>query len=274
MPKQLLIYESVVPVSSGRHRDCFVDSGHGYDFSGHVNSVPLMGVEFAPAASEYAIVFADDAGLMPAVILGVRTDQNLYVSKSNVWEAKYIPAFVRRYPFVFSTNPENSQLVLCIDEAFSGFNREGRGQKLFGDEDKPTPYVENVLRFLQEFQAQYRRTQEFCARLKELDIVEPMQAQIELASGERLALRGFVAVNRAKLKALPAEKLAELAQADELELLFLHLQSMRNFIALRDRLAAVEGVKAPESTPAGEATADAPAPSTNGDGGDGRAAAK
>ncbi|HVC56949.1 MAG TPA: SapC family protein [Stellaceae bacterium] len=242
MPTQLLIYESVVPLSAARHRDCSVEIGGSYDFSGKVNSVPLMAVEFPPATTEYAIVFAgNDGNLMPAVILGVRGSENVYLSKENVWEAKYIPAFVRRYPFVFSTSPDGKQLILCIDEAFAGFNREGRGQPLFGGDGKPSPYVENVLKFLQEFQAQYLRTQTFCGRLRDLDILEPMQAQVELASGERLALGGFMAVSRAKLKAVPADKLAELAQTDELELLYLHLQSMRNFLGLRDRLAVVEG---------------------------------
>ena len=38
----------------------------------------------------------------------------------------------------------------------------GRAQRLFGD-GKPTPYVENVLKFV-EYQAQFKRTQAFCAR--------------------------------------------------------------------------------------------------------------
>jgi hypothetical protein len=238
-------------LSVARHHDSFVEIGGRYDFSSEVNSVPLMAVEFPHAAMEYAIVFAGDDSLMPAVILGVRGHENLYLSKTNVWEAKYIPAFVRRFPFVFSTSADGKQLILCIDEAFAGFNREGRGQPLFGEDGKPSAYVDNVLKFLQEFQAQYLRTQAFCTKLKELDILETMQAQVELASGERLALRGFMAVSRAKLKALPAEKLAELAQTDELELLYLHLQSMRNFLGLRDRLAVSEGGKAPED-PAAE----------------------
>ena len=45
-----------------------------------------------------------------------------------------------------------------------------------------------------------------------------------------------MAVNRDKLKALPGDKLAELIKTDELELLFLHLQSMRNFSAMVQRL--------------------------------------
>jgi hypothetical protein len=227
-----------------------------------------MAVEFPHAAKEYAVVFAgSEESLMPAVILGVRGSENLYLSKDNEWEAKYIPAFVRRYPFVFSTSADGTQLILCIDEAFSGFNHDGRGQPLFVDDGKPSPFVDNVMKFLQEYQAQFRRTQAFCAKVKELDILEPMQAQVELASGERLQLGGFLAVSRAKLKALSGEKLAELAQTDELELLYLHLQSMRNFLGLRDRLAVIEGGKAAETD--GEALAapnvDGTAPATEGD---------
>ena len=57
-----------------------------------------------------------------------------------------------------------------------------------------------------------------------------------ISSGEKLSLGGFMAVNREKAKALPAEKLSELAKTDELELLYLHLYSMRNFPAMAQRL--------------------------------------
>jgi hypothetical protein len=244
MAAQLLIYENVVMLSAARHHDCAVEIGKGYGFSSKINSVPLMAVEFPHAASEYAIVFAGKADdFMPAVILGVRDNENLYLSKDANWDAKYIPAFVRRYPFVFSYNEDKTRMVLCVDEAYSGFNREGRGEKLFGDDNKPTPYVENVLKFLQEYQDQFNRTRAFCAKVRELDLLEPMQAQVEMKSGEKLSLSGFMAVNRAKLKALAGDKLAELAKTDELELLYLHLQSMRNFLGLPGRLAVVQGGK-------------------------------
>jgi hypothetical protein len=251
MPRQLLIYDTVVPLSVGRHRESSVEVGGTYEFTGKINSVPLMAVEFPLAAAEYAIVFAGSgASLTPAVILGVRGTENLYINQESAWDAKYIPAFVRRYPFVFSTSPDGQRLTLCIDEEFSGFNREGRGQRLFNDDGRPSAYVENVLKFLQDFQAQFLRTQAFCKKVRELDLLEPMQAQVELGTGGRIALGGFQAVNRQKLKALPAEELARLAQTDELELLYLHLHSMRNFSSLRDRLAVVEGGKATEETSA------------------------
>ncbi len=242
MTAQLLIYETVIPLSVARHRGCAVEMARNYGFSSKTNSVPLMAVEFPNAASEYAIVFAGTKeNVMPAVILGVRDGENLFLSEDAKWDAKYIPAFVRRYPFVFSTSADGARFVLCIDEAYSGFNREGRGQKFFGDDDKPTQYVENILKFLQEYQAQFNRTQAFCRKVQELDLLEPMQAQVEMATGEKLSLTGFLAVNREKLKALSGEKLAELAKTDELELLYLHLQSMRNFQALPSRLAVVKG---------------------------------
>ena len=154
---------------------------------------------------------------------------------------------MRRYPFVFSTSPDGKTFTLCIDEAFPGFNQEGRGARLFDAERKPSAYVANVLKFLEQYQIEFRRTQAFCKKLKELDLLEPMRAQASLKSGEQLALTGFMAVNRERLKALPADKLGELARTDELELLYLHLQSMRNFSAMGERLAGKPEAEAPEA---------------------------
>jgi hypothetical protein len=234
MSTQLLIYKTAVPVTRGRHGDCFIEGSADYGFSSEVNSVPLMAVEFPQAAGEYPIVFAGNGSeITPAVILGVRGSENLFLSNESEWKAKYIPAFVRRYPFVFAR--EADRFLLCVDEKYAGFNREGRGLPLFAADGAPTPYVNNVLKFLQEYQAQFLRTQRFCVRISELGLLEPMQAQVRTGNGPSYSLGGFMAVNRDKLKALPGETLSELAKTDELELLYLHLLSMRNFEGLRDR---------------------------------------
>jgi SapC len=78
-----------------------------------------------------------------------------------------------------------------------------------------------------------------------------MQAQVTLEGGRRLSLGGFMAINKEKLKALPGDKLAEMAKTDELELIYLHIQSMRNFEHLRDRLAIVDTPLPATSQPAG-----------------------
>ena len=237
MSKQLLIYESAIPVSGARHRTASVEPSKGYAFSAGINAVPLMAVEFLRAASEYAIVFtAAGDEVVPAVVLGIRSDQNLYLTNDAQWQAKYIPAFIRRYPFVFSTSADGKTLTLCIDESFPGLNRDGLGQRLFGDDGQPAPYVDAVLKFLQEYQAQFERTRQFGKRIKERGLLEPMQAQVVTPKGGKFTLNGFLGVSRAKLRALDAEALATLARTDELELLYLHLYSMRNFDDVKDRL--------------------------------------
>lgn len=238
MPAQMLIYESAVPVTQTRHGKWSVEVGGDYAFSKKVNSVPLMAVEFPNAASEYAIVFAGtEDNVVPAVILGMRADENLYLTGQGGWKAKYIPAFVRRYPFVFASVEDGKTFTLCIDESFKGFNQDGRGQRLFNDEGKPSPYVENVLKFLEQYQIEFRRTEALCKKLRELNLLEPMRAQFNLGSGEQLALTGFMAVARDRIKTLSAETLAELAKTDQLELIHLHLQSLRNFQAMTERMA-------------------------------------
>lgn len=247
MAKQLLIYESAVPVSAGRHGTASLEVVSGYAFSAGINAVPLMAVEFLRAATEYAIVFtAAGDDVMPAVVLGVRGDQNLYLSPDAQWQAKYVPAFIRRYPFVFSTSTDGATLTLCIDESYPGLNRDSRGQRLFTDDSKPSAYTEQVLKFLQEFQASFQRTRAFGKRIKELGLLEPMQAQVTTPKGEKLSLGGFLAISRDKLRALDGEALASLAKTDELELLYLHLYSMRNFNDVKDRLIGTLPAEAEE----------------------------
>jgi hypothetical protein len=65
-----------------------------------------------------------------------------------------------------------------------------------------------------------------------------MQAQVTLQSGQRTQLTGFMAVSRERLKKLSGDALADLARTDELELIYLHLNSLRNFSLLSDRLGA------------------------------------
>lgn len=251
MAKQLLIYETAVPLSASRHGQVSLEAKGDYSFSAGINAVPLMAVEILRAATEYAIVFTtagDD--VVPAAVLGVKGDQNLYLTADAHWQAKYIPAFIRRYPFVFAASADKKTLTLCIDETHPGVNREGRGQRLFGDDGKPTTYTENVLKFLQEYQAHFERTKLFGKHLKELGLLEPMQATVTTPKGEQLKLGSFMAVSRTKLRALGAEQLAGLAKTDELELVYLHLYSMRNFNEVKDRLVGALAEDAPKEAAA------------------------
>jgi hypothetical protein len=243
----MLLYEHAVPVSAGRHAGCSVEV-RDHAFCRRVNSVPLTAVEFRSAAGEDPIVFVGGSGgVQPAVVLGLRAQENLFVTDDGRWEGRYIPAFVRRYPFVFSAGADDRRFVLCVDEAFPGFNRAGRGEGLFLPDGQPSPYVNRVLRFLQEYRSQFVRTRAFCRRLEELGLLVPMQARVT-GEGVQLSLGGFSVVDRSRLKALPADRLVELVASEELELVYLHLQSLRNFDALRRRLPPAAAPQ--EATPA------------------------
>lgn len=237
MAKQMLIYESVVPVSAQRHADVSVEATRDYGFSASVNAVPLMAVEFLAAASEYAIVFTEVGDdVLPAAVLGVRGGHNVYVADDSHWSARYIPAFIRRYPFVFANTPDGKRLAVCIDESHPGVNREGRGERLFTHDGQPTAYVKQVMQFLREYQAHFERTRRFGKTVRELGLLEPVQAKVTSAQGTRITMGGMLSVSRKKLRELGPEALAALARTDELELLYLQMFSLRNFATVKDRL--------------------------------------
>lgn len=250
MTTQQLIYETAVPVNSAQHAKHSVEVGSDYSFASRLNSLPLMAVEFPQAATEYAIVFAGNAeSVTPVVILGVRDGENLFLSAGE-WTAEYIPAFVRRYPFVFSSSEDSKTFTLCIDENFKGLNTEGRGQPLFIEDGKNSPYVDGVLKFLQEYRGQHMLTQAFCNKLIELKVLEPMEAQFTIGSDQKMMLNGFMAVSREKLNELPGDVLSELIKTDQLELIYMHLQSMRNFNDVKNKLVSAQAnVSAEESKP-------------------------
>ena len=76
-----------------------------------------------------------------------------------------------------------------------------------------------------------------CGKLKDLGLLEPMTARFKLPSGKKAQFTGFMAIDRDKLKALAGDKLAELAKTGEFELMYVHLQSMRNFAGMVARVA-------------------------------------
>ena len=245
MTKQLLIYETAVPLNPERHGNLSLAAWDDYAFSAGVSAAPLMAVEFVQAAAEYAIVFtAAGDDVLPGTVLGVKGGQNLYLTADAHWQASYVPAFMRRYPFVFSASDDQKTLTLCIDESFPGVNREGKGQRLFADDGKPTDYTQNVLKFLQEYQIQFERTKVFGQHLKELDLLVQMQANVTTSTGETVNVGSFLAVSREKLRALDGAALAGLAKTDELELVYLHLYSMRNFDVIKDRLVGSRALAA------------------------------
>lgn len=267
MSTQAIFYQSVVPVSVKRHGTAAVRTGVDYSFARATNAVPVTAVEFESAAREYAIVFAGkDDSIMPVVVLSAQQGDNRYVDSEGRWKARYVPAYVRRYPFVFSSSDDGARFTLCIDESFSGYNTEGRGERLFDSEGERTQYLNTVLNFQQEYQAHFRATQALCGKLRESGLLEPVEARFTGRGGKLHTLRGLLVVSRDKLRALTDEQLAAMARSGDLELIHLHLHSLHHVSAMGEFLneegsgpAADAAPAAQEPVPAGR-PAEEPSP--------------
>ncbi len=235
-----LFYRQVLPVDKNRHRDVSIAPVTDMTFAAATNSVIVLAAEFSKACREYPLVFVLDQGnYFPAAVLGLQDGQNLFISAQGAWQASYIPAYVRRYPFIPALQEGSTEYLVCIDEGFAGFNRDGRGERLFLEDGGQSATLIRSLSFLQEFQIQHQRTLDFCAVLQQHDLMEPMQADVAMASGKKLQLNGFFVVSRQKMAALPDEVIGSLSRQGYLELVFAHLLSLENF----ERLVALEGGK-------------------------------
>lgn len=235
--KQLLLYERVQPLRYVDHGNVSVRPLSDFRFAAEINSVPVVAAEFSAAAQDMVIVFAGtETEVLPAVLLGVEDSSNLFIGEDGRWNGTYIPAFLRRYPFVFAQNEGSDQLSLCIDEACNALNTDGVGERLFDSEGSRTSYLNQMLDFAAQYQTQFLRTRVFCQRLKELSLLEPAALSVREGSEAR-GMGGFFRVSRDRLKAMPRQALYEMFEADELELCFLHMQSLSNVGGLSRRRA-------------------------------------
>ncbi len=234
---ELLFYQKVVVLDKDKHRDLRVGEIRKYDFTRQTNSIPLTAVEFFEAAREYPIVFAqlNAEEFMPVALVGLRDKENLLVDRAGKWDARYVPAFVRRYPFVPSEGAGDGLLV-CIDEFHAAVGAEN-GQRLFASDGAPTPFLQKAMAFLSDYQSESIRTRAFVKRLAELDLFTEVQARAELRNGGAFQLSGLFVVSEPKYRALDKDVVDELFRKGWLASIDAHLLSLGNLGRLIDRLA-------------------------------------
>ncbi len=240
----LLFYSKPTALNKVVHRDTKIKPmGDDYGFARATNSVILAGVEFSEAAKEYPIVFAKAGeSIVPVALLGLRNEENLFVYESGNWDARYIPAFVRRYPFVLAEAGDQKQQMVCIDEAYAGFN-EKSGEALF-ENDEPAPVLAQAIEFLEEYQRQYARTEAFVKRLQDADLLMSLNAKIDMNDGQQFALQGLMAVDEQKLLEMGDEQALSFFRSGELSWLYCHLMSLGCMASLVDKIAKATKVDA------------------------------
>ena len=166
---------------------------------------------------------------MPVILLSLQPSENVYLAEDGSWEGKYVPAFIRRYPFVLSQTDEQDKAFLCIDESYPGFNQNQEGSSLINEDGSASEYTDGILRFLSQFQAEYQRTKLISKRLRELNLLEPKQAEAKLSDGKTKAIHGFSTVERSRILTPPADVWLDLMRTGVYEMICHHLGSLRNF---------------------------------------------
>jgi hypothetical protein len=203
----------------------------------------LAATEFPAAALSFAIIFVHtgetlDNGkpmISPVALLGIATNENLHVEGAR-WDAGYVPAFIRRFPFLTAGMPDSDQAAVFVDAAWPGIG-DAEGEPLYDDEGKPTPVLQRALEFLQQFDIEQQRTRQFCLRLLELDVLKEMSLTATLPNNDNLTVNGFLTVDEDKLAALPDADVLQLHRSGMLMLLHVHLASLGNLRPLLERKA-------------------------------------
>lgn len=237
----LMFYKQPVALNKSEHKDKKISAeDRSFAFAAGTNSVILAGVEFSEASKEYPVVFAQAGeSIIPVAMLGLRNEENLFVNEDGSWDANYIPAFVRRYPFVLAETGETNQRVVCIDEGYEGFSDE-EGEPLFNGEEA-SPLLQQALDFLEEYQKQYIRTESFVSRLRENDLLMSLNAKVDMVDGQQFGLTGLLAVDERKLLQLPDDRALELFRTGELSWIYCHLMSLGCMNRMIERMAARQG---------------------------------
>ncbi len=252
---EVLFYERPVPLNRTAHRDLRLKAVNNINFAVKAHSVPLTGVEFAPACRDFPILFAGEsietAG--PMALLGLRQNENLLIGENGFWEQGiYIPAFVRRYPFVLAEKPagtEGDDFTVFLDEAYEGFN-DSEGERLFNEDGTDAPALTNAVNFLGEFQDHVARTQWFMGKLREHNLLEPRTITLQKEGKGGINLNGLFVINEERLRALDEKVAHEFLREGAFGWIYAHLVSLANIDRMAARLDARESKEAPAAVEA------------------------
>lgn len=238
------LYSRPEPLNAEQHGGLGLvrsDAPFGFAETGH--AVPVHVTEFGPAAINYPIVFAGD-DRTPIAILSIRQNENLFIQNGRYEPEAYIPAFIRRYPFVVANDDANKQLLVCIDRAASMLSPDGE-VRLF-ENGQPSEYTRACIQFCTDFETERQRTMSFVQTLKDMDLFESRVQSYtpqnpDGSPAEPVKLADYFAVTEEKLKALTPEQLVQLRDSGALQQIYAHMNSLFGW----DKLVARTIARAP-----------------------------
>lgn len=231
-----MFYKNVVAIDPKKHADLKLSLAGNFKFAAEAHAIPLVGGEFPTAMLEYPIVFAQtgEKSFAATAMVGLKNGQNLFVSADGKWDAKYIPFFARRYPFV-TVEVEPDDAVICIEETAIADVRREEDPNVFDGEVASEPMKEFAQLMFQS-RNDARSTSTFIDELAKLDVLRQVSANADLPNGQKISMDGMWVVDDEKLRALPIEVTGPWIQDGRMSLVYAHLFSLTNLQNLVDKL--------------------------------------
>ena len=225
-----LFYNDLTPLNSRDHGKWVARSVDKAKWVANQHAIPLTGDEFIMAQRDFPIIFSDGDFPVPLALMGLNEGVNVFFDDEGelTKENTYVPAYIRRYPFLLAKlTPEAQELSLCFDPTSELVVEEGEGAALF-DADQPTEHTKNLLGFCEQFEQAGERTRQFIEELLKHDLLMDGEVGIQRAEDEDkpYVYRGFKMINQDKLRELRGDLLRTWNQNGILALIYAHLFSL------------------------------------------------
>jgi hypothetical protein len=228
-PQLPLFYNDLAPLNSRDHANFKAQTLDRAPWAAKQHAVPLTTDEFALALRNFPIVFSSGDEPVPLALMGLNEGINVYLGEDGmVQEDIYLPAYIRRYPYMLARlDPNSETMSLCFDPSSGLIEENGEGKALF-EGDEPTQETKDLLQFCQNFEEAGMRTQQFVEELRNAELL--MEGEVSIQRPEQpdqpYVYRGFQMVDQNKLRELRGDKLRTWNQNGILPLIYAHLFSL------------------------------------------------
>ncbi|WFL76742.1 SapC family protein [Altererythrobacter arenosus] len=229
-PQLPLFYKDLMPLNSRDHAGWKSKAFDDIEFFASTHAIPLTVDEFVDAQRNYPIVFTANDNPLPIALFGLNEGVNTFIKEDGKLEDNvYLPAYVRRYPFILARlNQESEDLSLCFDPSAGVVGEFDQGNDLFTGEGQASEFTNSILEFCRRFEESGHRTRNLIEQLVKHDLL--MDGEIAITRNDNpdrpFVYRGFKMVDEQKLRDLPTEVLEEMSKNGMLMIIHAHLFSL------------------------------------------------
>ncbi|MEM9013857.1 MAG: SapC family protein [Pseudomonadota bacterium] len=211
-------------------------------FCAKAKAIPITVTEIPAAMKDYPVIFMSQEKPIPLAVVALGDETNLFVDEKGEWEAnRYIPGYIRRYPFGLANETSGDRMAIVIDRAFEGL--EPGGNIALFENGELSDASQQAIEFCKTFERDRKTTDEFGEHLKRFDLIAGQTAQYTpTGSTEQQPFAQYFGVDEKKLNELTDDQVLELRKMGMLPILYAMVMSMGNWRSLLSRRAVRFGL--------------------------------